>query len=233
MDDLDFRFGEVMMIKRRSVIVGLSCVALIPECKVGFAEALPHQGQTLILRTVPALILRIDPMFKPAPAMKIPIESLTIADRRVFVDASVKSVIRRLVIVQYETVRSGANFKFLYPPKPPADLGGMTYRFGAYVYDDQTAAEKAPAKEAGLTRALLQTQGYKVPRFFRVARLARVSDPAGRSEVIVFYMENADAEFPTGILTGADPDGDLTLTPTAAQAILARLKSNVTASDGP
>jgi hypothetical protein len=101
------------------------------------------------------------------------------------------------------------------------------------VYDDQVAAEKEPAKEAGMTRKLLQAHGFNVPRFFRVARLVRLADPVGKSEVIVFYMENADAEFPAGILTGATEDGDQPLDPAAAQAILARLKANVVASNRP
>jgi hypothetical protein len=40
-----------------------------------------------------------------------------------------------------------------------------------------------------------------------VARLARVADAAGRHEVIVFYMENADARYPDG-LVDVDEDGD-------------------------
>lgn len=223
-----------MMTTMQSISIRSCCAALLlTACSGCFADDLQHTGQALILRTDPALVLRIDPAFKPVPPIKIPIESLTVADRHVFVDASDKRVIRRLVIVQHESVRPGANFKFLYPPRPPAEFGGTTYRFGAYVYDDQTEAEKNPDKEAGVTRKLLQAQGFSAPRLFRVARLARVADPAGTSEVIIFYMENADAEFPTGILRGADEDGDLPLGTAAAQAMLARLKSSVMASASP
>ena len=220
------------MLKRRHspVELSLSAILLLMGCATGFAGAVQQKGQTLVLPTSPALILHVDTAFKPLPSLQIPIESLTIADRRLFVDAADNSLIRRLVIVQYESVRPGANFKFRYPPKPPAEFGATTYRFGAYVYDDEAAAEKEPAKEAGITRKLLLSRGFKVPRFFRVARLARVADPAGASEVIVFYMENADADFPDGILAGADEDGDLSLDAAAAQALLAHLKSSVVAS---
>jgi hypothetical protein len=40
-----------------------------------------------------------------------------------------------------------------------------------------------------------------------VARLARVADPGGMHEAIVFYMENADARYPDG-LVNVDEDGD-------------------------
>lgn len=220
------------MVRRHPLSVGwsVSGILLLMACATGFAAAVEQQGQSLVLPTDPALVLRVDPAFKPLPALQIPIESLTIADRRIFVDAADKALIRRMVIVQYETVRSGVDFKFRYPPRPPAEFGAAAYRFGAYVYNDQAAAEKEPAKEAGITRKLLQSRGLNVPRFFRVARLARVADPAGASEVIVFYMENADADFPNGILPGADEDGDLSLDAAAAQLMLARLKASVVAS---
>jgi hypothetical protein len=220
------------MLKRRAALIklSLSAILLLTGCAAGFAAAVQQKGQTLVLPTDPALVLHVDPAFKPLPSLQIPIESLTLADRRIFVDAADNSSIRRLVIVQYETVRPAANFKFRYPPKPPAEFGATTYRFGAYVYDDRAAAEKDPAKEAGITRKLLQSQGFKPPRFFRVARLARVADPAGASEVIVFYMENADADFADGILVGADEDGDLNLDAAAAQGLLARLKSSIVVS---
>ena len=88
-------------------------------------------------------------------------------------------------------------------------------------------AAKSPHAEAGLTRAFLVEQGFRVPRLFRLARLARVADRDGQSEVIVFDIENADADFAPGPLAGADEDGDLALDAASKQAILERLKSAV------
>jgi hypothetical protein len=61
----------------------------------------------------------------------------------------------------------------------------------------------------------------------RTARLARVADPDGLSEVIIFYMENADADYPAGPLRGADEDGDLPLDSFSRRVMLERLKSAV------
>ncbi len=157
--------------------------------------------------------------------MHFPIEALTDVDRHVFVEADASRTIRRMVIVQYETVQANSQFKFRYPPKPPALFGTHTYRYGAYVYDDARAAAGAPLKEAALTRAMLSARGYHLPRLLRVARLARVADSEGQSEVIIFYMENADADYPAGPLQGADEDGDLVLAPADKDAIFGRLEN--------
>ena len=66
----------------------------------------------------------------------------------------------------------------------------------------------------------------------RVARLARVADPEGSTEVILFYMEAADREFPTRPLPMADEDGDIPLAEADAKSLLERLKSVMTAVSG-
>jgi hypothetical protein len=164
--------------------------------------------------------------------LTFPIESLTNVDRRVFVHSGENGAILRLVVVQFERVQSGASFKFAYPSKPPADFGAQTYRFGAYVHDDEAEAANSPAKEAGRTRALLLAQGFKVPKVFRVARLARVADQNGTTEIIIFYMEAADVDFPTRPLPMADEDGDMPLNEADARSLLARLKLVITPISG-
>lgn len=213
---------------RYSALTGLLS-ALFALTQVGCANSpiIEQRGQMLTSFNNPTLVLHIDPSFKPLQSLTFPIDSLSNVDRRLFVDAVEGDAIRRLVIVQFETVQPGATFRFLYPAKPPARFGDETYRFNAYVHDDQAEAVKSPAKEAGLTRPFLIAKGFKVPRLFRVARLARVSDRDGMSEVIILYMENADADFPSGPLLGADEDGDLILDSATAQAMLTRLESVV------
>ena len=208
---------------------GLLFTAALLLAHVGcaFSARVKQEGQTLTSCNNPTLVLQIDPLFKPLESLTFPLDSLSDVDRRLFVDAIDGGTIRRLVIVQFETVRPGATFRFLYPAKPPAQFGAETYRFNAYVHDDEADAVKSPAREAGRTRNFLVAQGFTVPRLFRIARLARVSNQDGMSEIIILYMENADADFPSGPLDGADEDGDLNLDTFAAQAMLTRLKSVV------
>jgi hypothetical protein len=202
-------------------IAALSLLAL-----VGCASS------TLTLPANPPLVLRIDPSFRPLKAMTFPIDSFTDVDRRVFVHADEKGTILRLAIVQFERVQPGSSFRFAFPPRPPAQFGAHTYRFGAYANDDEAEAAKSPGKEAARTRALLVAEGYKVPKVFRVARLARVGDRDGMTEFIIFYMEGADADFPMRPLPMADEDGDMPLGDAEAKSILLRLKAAITPVSG-
>lgn len=172
----------------------------------------------------PSIILRVADGFVPQPPIKIALES-TDVDRRVFVEADASRHIERLVIFQFERVRPGKAFKFVYPPKPPFTFGSSVYRVGTYVYDEAAESALSPERESGITRAALMKSGYVVPRMLRTARLARVSDAEGKSELIIFYMENADDEYPGGSLPGADQDGDLVLIGPAAQTLIHRMSS--------
>jgi hypothetical protein len=183
----------------------------------------------------PKIALQIAGGFVPLAPLKLSLES-TDVDRRIFVDADAAHTLKRLVVVQFEHVRPGASFKFVYPSTPPFVFGDVTYRVGTYVYDDANDSATAPNRESGVTRAALLKQGYVLPRLFRTARLARVADPNGMSEIIIFYDENADAQYPAGPLIGADEDGDLSLKGADARALLVRMSSAISAvrieSDG-
>ncbi len=150
-----------------------------------------------------------------------------------FVHADPNKRIERLVIFQFESVRPGGKFKFVYPSKPPYAFGSAVYRVGTYVYDDAREAEAAPGRESDVTRKVLVKSGYIVPHVFRTARLARVSDPGGTTEVIIFYLENADAAYPSTPLHGADSDGDLVLRGQDAESLLRRLSSAISAVGQP
>lgn len=213
----------------------LVCAGLSPrvaDARAQVSGIAERQVRTVDLPEVqPPLRLKIAPGLKAVAPLRFPIERLTNVERHVFVEADRSRVVRRLVIVQYERAQAGSKFRFVYPSTPPQPFGAATYRFGAYVYDDERAAAAAPDREAARTRARLRQLGYRLPKLERTARLARVADAAGLSEVIVFYMENADAEYPNGLI-GADEDGDLALDPPAAAALLERMRSAVSVVAG-
>jgi len=230
-----FYENEDTMLYRHSNarVLTIAVLFLYSLTQMGCATPLHTQkGETLTFPANPPLVLQIDPLFRPLKPLQFPLDSLTDVDRRVFVHSDDKGAILRLVILQFERVQSGASFKFAYPAKPPAQFGAQTYRFGAYVHDDEAEAAKSPAKEAGRTRALLLAEGFKVPKVFRLARLARVADPNGTTEIIIFYMEAADAEFPTRPLPMADEDGDMPLNEADASALFKRLKSVISPVSG-
>lgn len=178
----------------------LACLLALP----GAARA--GDAHMAVSPAVPETTFHVDHALTPLPAIAFPIRDQTDAERRLFVD-SADGVVTRMLVLQFETVQPGSDFRFVFPPKPPRTFGPHVYRFGSYAYDDATAAAREPALEAARTRAALQANGLKPPRYWHVVRLARVADAEGRHEAIVFYLENADARYPDG-LTDVDEDGD-------------------------
>ena len=208
-------------------IAGLACSGLALACG---NDALAARTSNLVIsRGAPALTLAVDRAFKALPPIRIPIEDKTVAERRIFVDGHKGEPVNRVVIVQFEHVVPGSDFRFVYPSKPPRQFGARTYRFGTYVYDDAKDSAKAPTKEAAKTRADLRAHGYEPARFYRTARLARVADPKGLSEVIIFYFENADRRPPKG---PEDPDGGWPLSPREDEALAARMEAAIQAVNG-
>jgi hypothetical protein len=214
---MKYRLFAVILIALSAVSIGAP-IAAKPTTVVTSAEK-------------PQLELSIDASFVALPALRFPLQ-FTDVDRRIFIDADHAKVVHRMIIVQFEKVKSGSHFKFVYRPRPPMNFGKSTYRFGAYVYDDAKEAASQPRMEGERTRTDLEKRGFTVPRLFRTARLARVADPSGQSEVIIFYIENADGDYPSGPLPNADADGDLVLMPSAAKSLFENMKAVIHAVKG-
>ena len=210
----------------------LPTVALAAVLVAASPSTISQSGLVLQSTSDPRITLRIADGFVPLGPITLSLES-TDVDRRVFVDSDAGRVVKRLVIVQFERVRSDSSFRFVYPPKPPLVFGGETYRMGAYVYDEAKESAAAPDREAGVTRAALTSQGYRLPNFFRTARLARVANTDGTSEIIFFYLENVDSRYPSRALPGADEDGDLILTGVDATELLDKLSSAISVGSPP
>ena len=128
----------------------------------GTPALLPH-GNLVVSAESPALTLRVDPHFRALKPLNFPIEDLTNAERRIFVEAGRDRVVDRMVVIQFEKVRPGSAFRFHYPSTPPRRFGDETYRFGTFAYDDAAAARARPDKEPGRTRAFLAPQ-FRVER---------------------------------------------------------------------
>lgn len=178
----------------------VACLLVVP--------LVSHAGDahTVASPAVPDATFHVDRQLTALPALRFPIRVQTDVERRLFVEAR-DGVVRRMLVLQFETVQPGSDFRFRFPSRPPREFGPHVYRFGSYAYDDAAAAAREPALEAARTRAGLEAEGLQAPRYWHVVRLARVADAEGRHEAIVFYLENADARYPDG-LTDVDEDGD-------------------------
>jgi hypothetical protein len=175
----------------------------------------------------PKIILRVSEGFLPLDPILVSLPHTNV-DRRAFVETDPSNRIKRMVVLQFEYVRPGSSFRFVYPPVPPLRFGGDVYRIGTYIYDDEAEARASPGFEAAATREALTLKGYVVPRLFRTVRLARVASATGSSEIIIFYLEDADDDYPSGMLPGADSDGDLPLTGSAAESLVSRMEASIT-----
>jgi hypothetical protein len=170
--------------------------ALLFASLISLAACAASDANVVVSPESPDLTIRIDGAFRPLERLAFPIENLTNVERRVFVDANSSGTVERMIVVQFEKVQDGSDFRFVFPSTPPRRFGAQTYRAGTFVYDEVEAAASEPTREAARTRRHLEENGLRAPRVWKVARLARVADPGGLSEVIVFYFENADGEFP-------------------------------------
>ncbi|HEX5006637.1 MAG TPA: hypothetical protein VFV70_05960 [Hyphomonadaceae bacterium] len=204
----------------------LLCALFLAAGCVSGTDARSFDNHVLRSQADPALTLQIDPAFDELTPLRFPIGNQTDAERRIYVDAGSDGVIARMIVVQFERAQESSDFRFVFRPSPPRRFGDNIYRFGAFVFDDAAAATQAPDREAGRTRVFLQSRGFRPPRFWRIARLARVSDAEGLTEVIIFYQENADAHYPNG-LAGVDEDGDLPITGDEQEALARRMEAAV------
>lgn len=198
----------------------LTCAVTGLVALLSGAAPQPHR---VIAPGTPPLTLEIDAAYRALTAIEFPIENLTNATRHVFVITDARHVAQRAIVVQYELVKEGSDFRFQFSPTPPQTFGDQTYRFTSFIYDDERAAREAPQREAGQTRALLRANGITPPVRWKSARLARVADMKGLREVIIFYMENADSD-PAADL---GENGYASLTAAEAARLLERLRAAV------
>jgi hypothetical protein len=160
--------------------------------------------------------------FTPLPPLHFTTGDETEAERQVFVEAGPDRRVRRMLIVQFDRVRPGGEHLFEVPQGPERRFGGHSYRSFALAYDDVASATGWPDSAEGRTRALLIARGFRPPRVWKFARLARVDDPRARGEVNIYYMESGDRDFPEGL-----PGGSQELPRREAKRLLHRLRRSI------
>jgi hypothetical protein len=188
-----------------------ACVADIPQSRPPDMAIRRVEANTLVSPDQPKIRMQVDPAFTALPVLAFPIRQDTWVERYIFVDSAADKTVRRLVIVQFEHTLAGSDFRFLYPSTPPMKWGSAVYRSGVFTGDSAHEIAENPQLEVAQTERFLQAHGYKVGNWWNIARLARVADADGKSEIIVFYQEsivlspgsvppNADADLPDDLV---------------------------------
>jgi hypothetical protein len=207
-------------------IAKISSLLLLAFASCAPAAPRPVDSNLFVSERAPALTLAIDPAFRPLAPLRFSIETLTDVERRIFVDAAADGKVRRMIVIQRERALAGSDFRFVFPSIPPRRFGAEVYRAGAFAYDEAAEAAAKPLREPGQTRRHLAASHLEPPRYWKVARLARVSDPQGLTEIILFYMENGDRAY-AGAAPPRDADGDIVIGEAERERLLRALEAAV------
>jgi hypothetical protein len=186
----------------------VACVADVPQTRPPDMAVRRVEANTLVSLDQPKVRLQVDPTFTALPVLAFPIRHDTWAERYIFVDSAADKTVRRLIIVQFEHALAGSSFRFVYPSTPPMKWGSAVYRSGVFIGDSAREIAQNPQLEVAQTQRFLQVHGYKVGNWWNIARLARVADADGKSEIIVFYQESIVLS-PGSAPPNADADADL------------------------
>lgn len=182
-----------------------------------------QEGQRLV-SSMPDLTLEVAAGFTPLEPLVFPIGNMTWAERRIFVHAGDDGRITRMVVVQYEHAQDDSDFRFVFPPRPPREFGGQTWRSGTFMSDEARSIAD-PDREPARTHRFLAGKGYVLPAYWDIARLARVSDGDGLTEVIIFYMEASEG--PAAGMEVDPEDGSAELTPDRTAQMWKQLESAI------
>jgi hypothetical protein len=201
----------------------LTCVATAQDRPPAMAVR-QVVANVLVSPDQPKIRLGVDKSFTALPLLSFPIRHDTWVERYIFVDSGQHMTVRRLVIVQFEHAQFDSPFRFVYPPRPPMKWGSAIYRHSAFTTDNAAEIAAHPDLESGRTQRYLNSKGYKLGNWWHVARLARATDPEGKSEIIIFYQELLT--LPPGDAPSGSNDSDLP--ENEEQALFGHLESAVT-----
>ncbi len=201
----------------------LACVADVAQTRPPDMVVRRVGADTLVSPDQPKIRLQVDPTFTALPVLGFPIRHDSWAERYIFVDSTADKAVRRLVIVQFEHALAGSSFRFVYPSTPPMKWGSAVYRSGVFIGDSAREIAQNPQLEVAQTQRFLEAHGYKVGNWWNIARLARVADAEGKSEIIVFYQESI--VLPPG---GELPNVEADLPDDLVQSLFTHLKGSVT-----
>ncbi len=138
--------------------------------------------------------LAIDPAddFTFVGRHRFTIRDVAAGERFVFVEASGETV-KRLFLVQFEAFLPGTDNYYRYDLGRSPIVAGYPFRSNGFAFDLSEARATDPGDEAATTATFLEDRGYVLPDQWMMWRSLTVTDPARKSEVILFYVENVAA----------------------------------------
>ncbi len=119
---------------------------------------------------------------------KFEMVELVTVERLVFAKFEGKAV-QSMIVIQIEEVLEGVDFEYVWSVRNPVRLGQHDYQHGTFFFDTAQAIKNNLGKEMDMTMQFLEQKAVPFVRGWMASRYARITDDAGRSELIIFYME--------------------------------------------
>ena len=141
----------------------------------------------------PRLTLAVDETLKYVGTFDFNIRDAAHAERLVFADADASGNVRRLFVVQFETMLPAHRGAYDFAPSNPVHLGLFDFNETIGRYSFAAAIKAKPGAEAERTRDFLAERGLHVDAPLVVARYETTTDTQRRSELLILYWEDAGA----------------------------------------
>lgn len=139
---------------------------------------------------LPRIRIAVEPPFRYAGRVPFQIAGLAAGDRYVFVDTEGRRV-KRLFVAQFESWLPGIDEIYHYDFTGARELGGHRWRHNIGWYSQRASREAQPRGEAAAMHRWLEREGYEVDDELLMSRFLTLGDEQRKSELILFYIENA------------------------------------------
>jgi hypothetical protein len=156
----------------------------------------------------PALRIRVEESLPYVGALRFDLKGIACVERQVFA-AVEKGRVRRLFIVQFESILDASDEVYRWKVRTPVLLDGVPYQHNVFAFDTETEIREQPEAETAKTDTFLKACGLALDRELVTSRFARVVGADRRRELIFFYME----PLPPGAGRFADFDDGAPRTP--------------------
>jgi hypothetical protein len=157
--------------------------------RVSTAKAREMRGGVFVSEALPALRLTPGPGLVYLGAHPFRIGAIAAGERHVFVDQT-NGVVRRLLVLQFESILPASTEEYRYRITNPVELGGIPYRHSVHFYRLSDSIGEAPDSELALTVEFLKERGLTLPEEQAMARYARVIGADRKHELLIFYHES-------------------------------------------
>jgi uncharacterized protein len=147
-------------------------------------------GNRIVSRE-PRLTVEVDVALKYVGAFDFDIRDAARGERILFADADASGNIRRLFVVQFEAMVPAHRGSYDLKSSNPARLGPYDFNEVVGRYEFAAAIRAKPGAEAERTRDFLAQKGLHADAPLVVARYETTTDRERRSEMLVFYWEDA------------------------------------------